>query len=182
MAKLGLPDLVRAAGTVPGHQKTVGSRMPPSQVVPLPSRSSPAEPPACLAELIGSGVLHPLHGRLEARRLEAELPHVGHQVPGAQLRGARPPAELLEMRRFTRRVLAAAEILAAVGLAYLAVDFVPDVFDRLVAGSVGIGSVGIGSVGIGSVGRRAFRKIRATTTSAIRTTFTGSRTFIQVGK
>ena len=56
-------------------------------------------------------------------------------VASAQLRGARPPAELLEMRRFTRRVLAAAAILAAVGLAYLAVDFVPDVFDRLVAGS-----------------------------------------------
>ena len=56
-------------------------------------------------------------------------------VASAQLRGARPPAELLEMRRFARRVLAAAAILAAVGLAYLAIDFVPDVFDRLVAGS-----------------------------------------------
>ena len=56
-------------------------------------------------------------------------------VASAQLRGARPPAELLEMRRFARRVLAAAAILAALGLAYLAVDFVPDMFDRLVAGS-----------------------------------------------
>jgi anti-sigma factor RsiW len=53
----------------------------------------------------------------------------------AQLRGARPPAELIEMRRFARRVLVAAAILAAVGLAYLALDFVPDVFDRLVAGT-----------------------------------------------
>lgn len=56
-------------------------------------------------------------------------------VASAQLRGARPPAELLEMRRFARRVLVAAAILAAVGLAYLAVDVVPDMFDRLVAGS-----------------------------------------------
>ena len=31
--------------TFPGHQKNVGSRMPPSKVVPLPSRSRPAEPP-----------------------------------------------------------------------------------------------------------------------------------------
>ena len=53
----------------------------------------------------------------------------------AQVRGAAPPAELLEMRRFARRVLVAAAVLAAVGLAYLALDFVPDVFDRLVAGS-----------------------------------------------
>jgi len=53
----------------------------------------------------------------------------------SQLRGARPPVELLEMRRFVRRVLAAAAILAAVGLAYMAVDVVPDLVDRLVAGS-----------------------------------------------
>jgi hypothetical protein len=31
--------------TVPGHQKIAGVRTPPSNVVPLPSRSGPAEPP-----------------------------------------------------------------------------------------------------------------------------------------
>ena len=34
--------------TVPGHQKIAGVRTPPSHVVPLPSRSGPAEPP-CVA-------------------------------------------------------------------------------------------------------------------------------------
>ena len=34
------------AGTRPGHQAMPGSRMPPSQVEPLPSRKGPAEPPA----------------------------------------------------------------------------------------------------------------------------------------
>ena len=53
----------------------------------------------------------------------------------AQLRGAQQPAELMEMRRFARRVLAAAAILAVVGLAYMAVDVVPDLVDRLVAAS-----------------------------------------------
>jgi len=53
----------------------------------------------------------------------------------SQLRGARPPAELMEMRLFARRVLAAAAILAAVGLAYMAMDVVPDLVDRLVAGT-----------------------------------------------
>ena len=32
----------------PGHQAMPGSRMPPSQVEPLPSRNSPAEPPCSL--------------------------------------------------------------------------------------------------------------------------------------
>ena len=31
-------------GIVPGHHMTVGSRQPPSNMVPLPSRSGPAEP------------------------------------------------------------------------------------------------------------------------------------------
>jgi len=70
----------------------------------------------------------------------ADAPHppVGFAAKVAanvQLRGARPPAELIEMRRFARRVLAAAAILAAVGLAYMAIDVVPDLVDRLVAGS-----------------------------------------------
>jgi anti-sigma factor RsiW len=45
------------------------------------------------------------------------------------------PNELLEMRRFMRRVLAAATILAVVGLAYLAVDVAPALIDRLAAAS-----------------------------------------------
>ena len=43
------------AGILPGHQAIVGSRMPPSQVLPLPPRSRPAEPPCWL--LISHGPL-----------------------------------------------------------------------------------------------------------------------------
>ena len=32
------------AGILPGQRMSVGSRMPPSQQVPLPSRNGPAEP------------------------------------------------------------------------------------------------------------------------------------------
>ena len=51
----------------------------------------------------------------------------------ARLRGTPPPAELLEMQQFVRRVLIAATIVGAVGLAYMAFDVVPDLVDRLVA-------------------------------------------------
>ena len=39
------PGVTLSAGMVPGHHMTHGSRMPPSQVLPLPSRRWPAEPP-----------------------------------------------------------------------------------------------------------------------------------------
>ena len=43
------PISVTTAGrTVPGHQKIAGVRTPPSHVVPLPSRSGPADPPCVL--------------------------------------------------------------------------------------------------------------------------------------
>jgi anti-sigma factor RsiW len=53
----------------------------------------------------------------------------------AQLRGAGPrEAEILDLRRFARRVLVAAALLAAVGLGYLAFEVVPDLMpDRLSA-------------------------------------------------
>ena len=35
------------ARTFPGHHAIAGTRIPPSHVDPLPSRNSPAEPPAC---------------------------------------------------------------------------------------------------------------------------------------
>ena len=53
----------------------------------------------------------------------------------AQLRGAQPSEQVLEMRRFLRRVLVAAAILAAVGIAYMAIEVVPDLVDGLTAGS-----------------------------------------------
>ena len=45
-----LPALI-----LPGHQATQGSRMPPSQVLPFPPRSKPAEPP--LSFMISQGPL-----------------------------------------------------------------------------------------------------------------------------
>ena len=36
----------RPARIFPGHHAMQGTRMPPSQVLPFPSRSSPADPPA----------------------------------------------------------------------------------------------------------------------------------------
>jgi len=53
----------------------------------------------------------------------------------AQLRAAQPTQQVLEMRRFLRRVLVAAAILAAVGIAYMAIEVVPDLVDGLTAGS-----------------------------------------------
>lgn len=40
-------SLITPGGTVPGHQKMPGTRMPPSHVVPLPWRNIPALPPCC---------------------------------------------------------------------------------------------------------------------------------------
>ena len=51
----------------------------------------------------------------------------------ARLRGGPAPAEMLEMRLFVRRVLIAATVVAAVGIAYMAIDVVPDLVERLVA-------------------------------------------------
>jgi anti-sigma factor RsiW len=46
----------------------------------------------------------------------------------AQLRGASPrSAEILDLRRFVRRALVAAALLAALGLGYIVVEVVPDI-------------------------------------------------------
>jgi len=46
----------------------------------------------------------------------------------AQLRGASPrSAEILDLRRFVRRALIAAALLAALGLGYIVVEVVPDI-------------------------------------------------------
>src|SRR6266850_4972092 len=43
-SRVTIPPLI-----LPGHQAIAGSLMPPSQVLPLPSNNSPADPPAiCL--------------------------------------------------------------------------------------------------------------------------------------
>ena len=45
-----MPVCVVPAGIVPGRHTIAGTRMPPSQVEPLPSRSKPAEPP-CVSKI-----------------------------------------------------------------------------------------------------------------------------------
>ena len=52
----------------------------------------------------------------------------------AQLRGASPrSAEVLDLRRFVRRVLVAAALLAALGLGYIAVEVVPDIVAKQIS-------------------------------------------------
>ena len=53
----------------------------------------------------------------------------------AQLRGVQPSAQVLELRRFLQRTLVAAAVLAALGVAYMAIEVVPDLVDGLTAGS-----------------------------------------------
>ena len=59
----------------------------------------------------------------------------GKVVARAQLQGVQPGAQVLELRRFLRRVLVAAAVMAAVGIAYMAIEVVPDLVDGLTAGS-----------------------------------------------
>ena len=56
-------------------------------------------------------------------------------VARVRMPGVQPPAQVLEMRRFVRRVLVAAALLAAVGVAYMAIEVVPDLVDGLKADS-----------------------------------------------
>jgi len=54
----------------------------------------------------------------------------------ARLRGAGPrEAEILDLRRFTRRLLVAAALLAAIGIGYLAFEVVPDLMPQRIQAS-----------------------------------------------
>jgi len=79
------------------------------------------------ARLIGAAVLE------GAPRPAAGF--AGKVTARAQLRGVQPGAQVLEMRRFLKRALVAAAVLAAVGIAYMAIEVVPDFVDALTAGS-----------------------------------------------
>ncbi|MHC4937402.1 MAG: anti-sigma factor [Planctomycetota bacterium] len=79
-----------------------------------------------------------LAARIDELRLIGETVREGAPAPPpgfakrvaatAQLRGATPrSAEVLDLRRFVRRVLVAAAVLAALGIGYLAVEVVPDI-------------------------------------------------------
>jgi len=98
------------------------------------------ELPAAEAEAIERGAQQDgaLAARLDELRSLSEAVRDGVPTPPpgfanrtvatAQLRGATPrSAEVLELRRFVRRVLVAAALLAALGLGYLVVDVVPDI-------------------------------------------------------
>lgn len=79
-----------------------------------------------------------LAARIDELRLIGEAVRDGSPTPPpgfanriaatAQLRGASPrSAEVLDLRRFARRVLVAAAVLAALGLGYIAFEVVPDI-------------------------------------------------------
>jgi len=85
-----------------------------------------------------------LAARLDELRLLGDAVRDGAPAPppgfanriaaAARLRGASPPpAEVLDLRRFARRALVAAALLAALGLSYLALDVVPDIVTKLQA-------------------------------------------------
>ncbi len=86
------------------------------------------------ARLIRAAVLegapHPSHGFAAKVAARAQL-----RAPQPKQQILQPTQQVLEMRRFLRRVLVAAAILAAVGIAYMAIEVVPDLVDGLTAGS-----------------------------------------------